>query len=495
MSSLNDSNTTDSYDQSQVVIMGGTDNTKIGNVNDALKITGSIDATTTAQSTGSYFPVPSGTYHYTDAYDDSNLTVDYMGNLSTRGPVLTDEGSFRDDFSYQYINGTLTGSLTFTNGSQLVTGVGTYFTSELDGEKYIKLQTDSGIYYQQVLNIYDDENLDLYEPYSGTSGSGTANWAYWLENYSGTGSNISILNSVLSLVSGTSSTGYSRISREGDYGPIVYGGYLSITDRRANQEIEFALEGKLDGRDAACFIFTGTDNTKVTTVTSSSSNLNDLETNTVTLPIGTTAEYHRYRVEISHRRVSFFIDDIEVSTHRTHIPGLYEVINPELKVLNTGAVAGSTTVNCDYVYFENLDVVGIGTEFTGKPIDVVQTEDVHYITGKLSTNSNTADQLVLSYTVPSNKKFYIIGYHLETDNNGSNICKLGKNTMTSEPASPGIVDHNIFRLFKIANQGTTFEDFSTPRRIGSAGDIIKLLITPNANNATNWRATIDFVLR
>jgi hypothetical protein len=38
MSGINDSNTTDSYDQSQIVIMGGTDNTKIGNVGDRLKV-------------------------------------------------------------------------------------------------------------------------------------------------------------------------------------------------------------------------------------------------------------------------------------------------------------------------------------------------------------------------------------------------------------------------------------------------------------------------
>lgn len=42
MSSLNDSNTTDSYDQVQTVIRGGTDNTKIGNEADKLKTTASV---------------------------------------------------------------------------------------------------------------------------------------------------------------------------------------------------------------------------------------------------------------------------------------------------------------------------------------------------------------------------------------------------------------------------------------------------------------------
>lgn len=42
MAGLNDSNTTDNLDQSQIVIMGGTDNTKIGNVSDRLKVDSQI---------------------------------------------------------------------------------------------------------------------------------------------------------------------------------------------------------------------------------------------------------------------------------------------------------------------------------------------------------------------------------------------------------------------------------------------------------------------
>lgn len=40
MSGITDTNLTDSYDQSQMVLMGGTDNTKIGNVGDRLKVDG-----------------------------------------------------------------------------------------------------------------------------------------------------------------------------------------------------------------------------------------------------------------------------------------------------------------------------------------------------------------------------------------------------------------------------------------------------------------------
>lgn len=42
MSSLNEANATDDYDQSLIVIKGGTDNTSIGNVGDALKTTATV---------------------------------------------------------------------------------------------------------------------------------------------------------------------------------------------------------------------------------------------------------------------------------------------------------------------------------------------------------------------------------------------------------------------------------------------------------------------
>lgn len=46
---LQDSNTTDDFDNTQVVIRGGTDNTSIGNVGDALKTTGTLVISQAAQ--------------------------------------------------------------------------------------------------------------------------------------------------------------------------------------------------------------------------------------------------------------------------------------------------------------------------------------------------------------------------------------------------------------------------------------------------------------
>lgn len=46
MSGINDSNTTDSYDNALVGLMGGTDNTRIGNVGDRIKVDAEISSST-----------------------------------------------------------------------------------------------------------------------------------------------------------------------------------------------------------------------------------------------------------------------------------------------------------------------------------------------------------------------------------------------------------------------------------------------------------------
>ncbi len=64
----------------------------------------------------------------------------------------------------------LTGTLTFTNGSTEVTGVGTAFTTELEVNDYVMLEAD-GVW-AQVSSIESDTHLTLTSPYSADGGSG-----------------------------------------------------------------------------------------------------------------------------------------------------------------------------------------------------------------------------------------------------------------------------------------------------------------------------------
>ena len=57
------------------------------------------ELTAPAISMGDSIPAPSGYQPISDSYADAALSTDYYGNLNARAQVLTDEGSFREDFS------------------------------------------------------------------------------------------------------------------------------------------------------------------------------------------------------------------------------------------------------------------------------------------------------------------------------------------------------------------------------------------------------------
>lgn len=74
------------------------------------------------------------------------------------------EKDTREDF-------TLSGDLTFEDGSATVTGDGTSFESELGAGDMIQLD-DDGVYYE-VSSVTDDTELELTESYSESGGTGS----------------------------------------------------------------------------------------------------------------------------------------------------------------------------------------------------------------------------------------------------------------------------------------------------------------------------------
>lgn len=72
----------------------------------------------------------------------------------------------------------LTGTLTFTNGSTAVTGSGTAFESELKVGYHIILDAD--VVWAEIASIESDTALTLTEAYTGTGGSGAGSkgWGF-----------------------------------------------------------------------------------------------------------------------------------------------------------------------------------------------------------------------------------------------------------------------------------------------------------------------------
>jgi len=154
-------------------------------------------------------------------------------------------------FEYQFSSNisSLTGSITFTNGSTDVTGESgvSKFTSEIVSGDLIKLDADGT--WSQVLSVTDDENLVLTENYIGTGGTGasTVEFAniYYTDNDINTfapnknGANVNYLSTNVKLdqIKNTATIGVDRVKISIDNISRDFSGYLLGGDKRGSKVI------------------------------------------------------------------------------------------------------------------------------------------------------------------------------------------------------------------------------------------------------------------
>lgn len=448
-----------------------------------------------ARGLGGFAPNPSNNPYEPDADEIVGHYVDAEGQLMVRGPTMTDEGSLRDDFSGSALESDLTGSVTFTNGSPVVRGTGTFFTHEVNRDHYIKVKTDTVDKWVAVVRAPTDTSILLESPYLGTTHTGTAHKTRWIqEPIGGTPGTVTVTSSEVEIASGTVSGCGAHIHRDGDYLPMVSSWRVAISQRIANQVGFFGFRDDCDTPSMYCdILFTGTDNTKVTFRSAWDG---DEESTTVSLPAGlNTSQSLRYKIDVSVDYCALLINGVLVAKHDNHVPDMYVEMALCAGIKNSSTVS-STILSVDTVYWSNQDQIQISSVFQA-PIPVITREDQHHITGKKVTTTTTSDQTVLSYSVPAGKVFYLIGYSVDTAGTQSGIVKIGRNSVGTEPAAPGDVDGMVFRCFELSAGGTTGEvDFGgNPRKIGVGGDTILLTVTPSALLSATWRASLDFVLR
>jgi hypothetical protein len=449
-----------------------------------------------AKGLGGFVPDPRNNNYQPDADEVVGLYVDVYGALTTRGQTFTDEGSFRDDFTGNDLETTLTGTLSFTNGSTEVTGSGTLFTEEVNRANYIKLSSDSYTKYVQVVRAPNNTSILLSEPYDGTTGSGSGVKTSWLKlPGGGTPGTISVSSSSITLSSGTTNGGRIAIYRGGDYLPLVNNWSLSLSQRIADQSSFVGLRDDVANPTMYCdVVFDGTDDTKVKFRSAWNG---DEEVSTISLPSGlNTSQSLRYKIDCSIDYAALMINGVLVCRHEAHIPDPYASLHLCAGIENTSTVT-NTDLAIDTVLFSNQDQVQITSNFVS-PLSVVTKEDQHSIIGKVVTTSTTADQVIVSYTVPNGRVCYLIGYKIDNDGTlNNNTVKIGRNTVTTVPSSPGTVDDNIFRVFTLNSGSSTGEiDFgSNPRKIGVGGDVLKVVVTPSGSLSSTWYAALDFVLR
>lgn len=303
----------------------------------------------------------------------SNIAIDNSGRLETHSTVLTDEGSFRDDFPGSALTTTLTGTLSFTNGSPTLTGTGTSFTTEVKSGQYIKKSADSETLYLQVYSVDSDTQITLVANYAGTTASGvTAVKSNWVTVTPGTGS-ITVANSLVNVVGGTANNAVTAIYRQGDYLPFNNQFNATISQRIANQTIIIGMVNNVTTPTIQAIIqFTGTSASALSFITSSSSAAADTQTSALTLNGLNTAVSNAYQITLTNNRACLFVNGLLVATHELHLPGSYDNLQMVTKISNSNPVT-ATTVSLDYVLFYNTDQLDITNNFTGEPLPVLST--------------------------------------------------------------------------------------------------------------------------
>jgi hypothetical protein len=453
----------------------------IGSLGTSDSMIGSVGANTTS----SFYP---SCDNFLTSAVGANIR-DSDGSLQIRGPILTDEKSFRDDFAVLSI--TPTGTVTFTNGSVTVTGSGTAFLSEMCTDDYLVRTGDSDTLAGAIVNIVSNTELTLGAPYAGTSGTG-ASAKKWLQTI-GAGGSITVGSSKINILSGTTSGSVTSLSRAGDYPPYLVGCKASVSQRIVNQESYIGMIGPDHG---AMIVFDGTDNTKVKFRTSYTAT--DIEESLVSLPgaLVTSTELY-YKIEVGSNRATLSVNNSIIAVHELHIPGAYDVMDLILGIRNTGVAASSTTVTADVFFVANFNQVQVTNFMRGDPISIRSAEDIHTLSGYLTTSSTAANQVVVQYTVPAGKTLFATGYCVSSGDTAirAEPCKIGRSPVTTI-VSPGSIDNTVLRAFEIPQQASVSESWSSaPVRIGGAGDVVVVTVTPSGTTSTTWHAALDFILR
>lgn len=319
-----------------------------------------------ANTLSGFMPDP---YTY-DTGETNPNKQDSAKNLITRSSIHCDEGSFRHTFvSTSIIN--ITGIVYFTNGSNVVTGNGTSFTTELNTDMYLRLSTHSLTSAVLIVDVISDTEVRLQSAYQGATGNGTATRSLFQLNYSGTGAGVTFAANEAQIASGTSSGGYVVAYRDCDYLPLIGYGDLDVSQRIVNNEVKFGfMDTFIDGETPnaqAVIVFDGTSDTRIKFRTSRESGV--IQETSVMLPkYMKSSEHLDWMINVLPDSCILVIEGKEVARHTDSIPGPYDFLYMGVLNKNTGAVASSTTSSISSFYLANYNVVQIANSFTGNPI-------------------------------------------------------------------------------------------------------------------------------
>lgn len=322
--------------------------------------------------------------------------TDPAGNQTVRAQVLTDEGSFRANFSGNSL-GISIGTCTFTNGGTTVTGtaLGTY---DIHPGDYVKLDADAESAWIQVASFVSPTELTLSGPYTGTGGTGAALCAI-VRPVTGAGGSITVGSGQCTIAAGTTATAIHEVERESDYGPLLFQAGVRISQRIANQDITIGLYDEAHAPTPYYYAWFRATGTTDTTIVCESAQKRDgapsgaeIESTTATLPNGaTTATARRYRIEVMTAKLRFYIDGILVAEHYKVMPRPMDLLTAAVRVVNGTTPATNTDVVVDYMTVKNFNLLDM--TMPGETEGVVANQPpleafTYNVTGTIAINTD-----------------------------------------------------------------------------------------------------------
>lgn len=419
-------------------------------------------------STG-YSPDPNFQTPTPDSDGHIYIQSDPSGKIATRAQVLTDEGSFKDDFQGSALTSTSTVSAVFTNGSAIVTGSGFLTEANLNRTLYIKGATAANTAYTQIERIDSNTQLTLVSAYTGTTtGLATFSKTFWIPAITGAGT-ISVGSSLLNFNATGVSGDSLQITRTVDYEPLVVTFQMSVNQRVANQTINIGY-GSLGGSSSAFLQLTGTDNHIATLVTSNGPLSSDTTSIPFTIPnYKDTSQELTYRLEMTPDEVTITVDGIIAAASSIHIPGPYDTMQSVMSITNTATATAGTVLTINSIFMNNLDYV------VSKRVNE-QLTDMSYRSVISPYNSH-----ILPF-VGNFEQSTINTTRWDLYNTGNTIASTGNNLVMTIPAASGAIADMLIGRTQLKDDFTVYVNsiFEGTRQT-NAGYILSVVKYPATN--------------
>jgi len=362
--------------------------------------------------------------------DYLELNTDPRGFLNTRSVNHTDEGSFRDDFTGTALETALTGTLTFTNGSDLVSGSGTLFLTELNRDAYIKITAHSETFYTRVSDIIDDTNLILDGDYGGATASASAIKSMWKTTTAPSGS-ITVSSSEVLINIGTVNGERSTIEHSGDYLPYILNFKARLSQRIADQEAIIGFYDDISSITAqAVVVFDGILPNFIKFRTSSSDLSTEIEETPIFLQNIATSDNLQFDIDLVATQATLSVNGQVVAIHKEHIPSPYQVLEIGASIKNTGTTGSSTTLYLKYILFQNMNQVQVANSFSSVPIPVTIIPAItiyQVVQGQVATSATSTFAVrSTTYTEPSTNAQRSISSNNANDTSGGTGARTVK---------------------------------------------------------------------